>query len=152
MRNLTILALLAAGSIPMFAQSAPVKMGLWDKKITMDNGDGAPSHLHSKSCVTPEVWQEMMANMNKKRDGCTTDNQRTGHGYTFTATCKMASGGTMEIAGSTTIVDSEHIVSKTHTVSTMNGQKKVADSSSTSTYLGASCGKITPDDPEIEND
>jgi hypothetical protein len=88
MRLLVLIAALAGYSGIVFGQAAPVKMGLWEKKMTMDMGTGAPRQLVSKSCVTPEAWQEMAANMSKPREGCTIDHVKNAHGYTFNATCK----------------------------------------------------------------
>jgi hypothetical protein len=151
MRSLVLIAALAGYSGIVFAQAAPVKMGLWEKKMTMDMGTGAPRQLVSKSCVTPESWQEMAANMSKPREGCTIDHVKNGHGYTFNATCKTPNGGTMVTSGSTTIPDSEHIVSESHTTMTTNGQKREMKSQSTSSFLGADCGKIKPDEPETDH-
>lgn len=151
MRCLTILAIMAAGSAQVFAQTAPIKMGLWEKKMTMETGTGAPTNINSKSCVTPETWKEMASNMDKKQDGCTIDRQKSDHGYTFTATCKMPTGGTMVTTGSATFKDSEHIVEQSHTTITTNGQKRVTEVKSTSTYLGADCGSVKPDEPETED-
>jgi Protein of unknown function (DUF3617) len=150
MRSLVLIAALAGYSGMVFAQAAPVKMGLWEKRMTMDMGTGAPRQLVSKSCVTPETWQEMVGNMSKPREGCTVDNVKNAHGYTFNATCKTPNGGTMVTSGSTTIQDSQHIVSESHTVMTTNGQKREMVSKSTSSFLGADCGKINPNDPESE--
>ena len=150
MRALMLIVALAGYSGTMFAQAAPVKMGLWEKKMTMDTGTGAPRQLASKSCITPETWQEMVANMSKPREGCTVNNVKNAHGYTFNATCKTPNGGTMVTNGSETIQDSQHIVAESHTIMSANGQKRQMDSKSTSTFLGADCGKIKPDQPETE--
>jgi hypothetical protein len=117
----------------------------------MDMGTGTPRQLVSKSCITPESWQEMVGNMSKPHEGCTVDNVKNAHGYTFTATCKTPSGGTMVTSGSATIQDSQHIVSESHTMMTTNGQKREMESKSTSTFLGADCGKIKPGEPESED-
>lgn len=151
MRRLTILAILAAGSMATFAQSAPIKMGLWEKKMTMDTGTGTSQNINSKSCVTPETWQAMVGNMGKQHEGCTIDQQKTAHGYTFTATCKTSDGGTMATTGSANMPDSEHIVAQSHTDVTTEGKKRTMDMKSTSTFLGADCGKIKPDEPETED-
>ena len=119
--------------------------------MTMDMGTGTPRQLVSKSCITPESWQEMAGNMSKPHEGCTVDNVKNAHGYTFTATCKTPSGGTMVTSGSATIQDSQHIVSQSHTMITTNGQKREMESKSTSTFLGADCGKIKPGEPESED-
>lgn len=150
MRSLTMLAVLAVGTGAAFAQNAPVKMGLWEKKMTMDTGTGAPRNINSKSCITPETWQEMVGNMDKKREGCTVESTKNARGYTFAATCKTSTGGTMVTSGGATIQDSEHIVGQSHTTMTTNGQKREMTSKSTSTYLGADCGKLKPGEPEIE--
>jgi hypothetical protein len=114
-------------------------------------GSGAPRQLVSKSCITPESWQEMVGNMSKPHEGCTVDNVKNAHGYSFTATCKTPGGGTMVTRGSATIQDSQHIVSESHSTMTTNGQKREMESKSTSTFLGADCGKIKPDEPETED-
>jgi hypothetical protein len=151
MRSLVLIAALAGCSAIMFAQDAPVKMGLWEKKMTMDMGTGTPRQIASKSCITPESWQEMVGNMSKPREGCTVDNVKNPHGYSFTATCKTPDGATMVTRGSETIQDSAHIVSESHTMMTTNGQKREMESKSTSTFLGADCGKIKPGEPESED-
>jgi hypothetical protein len=150
MRSLMLIAALAGYSGVVFAQAAPVKMGLWEKKMTMDVGMGAPRQLVSKSCVTPETWQEMAGNLSKPREGCTMNNVKNAHGYTFNATCKTPDGGTMVTSGSTTIQDPQHIVSESHAIMTTNGQKREMKSESTSTFLGADCGKIKPGEPESD--
>jgi Protein of unknown function (DUF3617) len=151
MRSLVLIAALAGCSGTLFAQAAPVKMGLWEKKMTMDMGTGTPRQLVSKSCITPESWQEMVGNASKPHEGCTVDNVKSAHGYSFTATCKTPNGGTMATTGSATIQDSEHIVSEFHTMMTTNGQKREMEAKSTSTFLSADCGKIKPGEPETEN-
>jgi len=151
MRSLVLIASLAGFSGIVFAQAAPVKMGLWEKKMTMDMGTGTPRQLVSKSCITPESWQEMVGNMSKPHEGCTVDNVKNAHGYSFTATCKTPGGGTMVTSGSVTIQDSAHIVSETHATMTTNGQKREMKSESTSTFLGADCGKIKPGAPESDD-
>jgi hypothetical protein len=57
----------------------------------------------------------------------------------------------MVTSGSTTIQDSQHVVSQFHTMMTANGQKREMESKSTSTFLGADCGKIKPGEPESED-
>jgi Protein of unknown function (DUF3617) len=151
MRFFLVVAVLAGCSGIVFAQAAPVKMGLWEKKMTMDTGTGAPRIMTSRSCVTPAVWQEMTGNVSKPREGCTVHNVKTAHGYTFTATCKTSDGGTMVTTGSQTIPDAEHILSESHTTMNARGQKREMVSKSTSTYQGADCGKVKPGDAETEN-
>jgi Protein of unknown function (DUF3617) len=150
MRSFVLIAALAGCSGVLFAQSAPIKMGLWEKKMTMDMGTGTPTKIAAKSCITPETWREMVGSMSKQHEGCTVDNVKNAHGYTFTATCKTPNGGTMVTNGSATFQDSQHIVAESHTIMTMNGQKRKMDSKSTSSFLGADCGNIKPGEPESE--
>ena len=151
MRSFVVIAALAGCSGILLAQAAPVKMGLWEKKMMMDMGTGTPSMMASKSCITPETWQEMAGNLSKPREGCTVNNVKNAHGYTFNATCKTPDGGTMVTSGSETIQDSEHIVSQSHSTMTTNGQKREMQSKSASTFLGSDCGKVKPGEPETED-
>ena len=151
MRSFVLIAALAGYSSIVLAQAAPVKMGLWEKKMTMDMGTGTPRQLVSKSCITAETWQEMVGNMSKPREGCTVNNVKNAHGYTFNATCKTPNGGTMVTSGSATIQDSQHIVSESHAVMTTNGQKREMELKSTSSFLGADCGTIRPGEPESDH-
>jgi Protein of unknown function (DUF3617) len=151
MRSFVVIAALAGCSGVLFAQAAPVKMGLWEKTMTMDMGNGTPRKIAAKSCITPETWQQMVGNMSKQREGCTVDNVKNAHGYTFTATCKTSDGGTMVTSGSETIQDSEHIISQSHTTMTSHVQKREIESKSTSTFLAVDCGKVKPGEPETEN-
>jgi len=151
MRSFVVIAALAGCSGILFAQAAPVKMGLWEKTMTMDMGNGTTRKIAAKSCITPETWQEMVGNMSRQTEGCTVDNLKNARGYTFTATCKTSDGGTMVTSGSETIQDSEHIISQSHTNMTTHGQKREMESKSTSTFLGVDCGKIKPGVPEKDN-
>jgi hypothetical protein len=151
MRSFVVIAALAGCCGILFAQAAPIKMGLWEKKMTMDMGTGTPRMMAARSCVTPETWQEMVGNMSKQREGCTVDYVKNAHGYTFTATCKTSNGGTMVTSGGATIPDAEHIVAQSHTTMTTGGQKREMESKSTSTFLGANCGKVKPGEPETED-
>lgn len=150
MRSFVLIAALAGSSGILFAQSVPVKMGLWEKKMTMDMGTGTPTQIASKSCITAEAWQEMVGNMSKPHQGCTVDYSKNSNGYRFTATCNPPGGGTIVTRGTTTIQDSQHIVSESHSTMTTNGQKREMESKSTSTFLSPDCGKIKPDEPESE--
>jgi hypothetical protein len=149
MRSMLIGAVLAAASGLLLPQNAPIKMGLWEKTMVTTNGADAPSTMKAKSCVTPATWQEMVANASKQHEGCTINSVKTAHGYTFTGSCTMPHV-TMVMNGSSTVQDSEHIGSESHTTMTMNGQKKQVDSHSMSRFLGADCGNVKPGEPEIE--
>jgi hypothetical protein len=150
MRFLVMAAMFGLGSACLLAQSAPIKMGLWEKTMVTSNGDGAPATMRAKSCITPQAWQEMMASMQKPHDGCKINNVKTANGYSFNGTCNLPGGASMAISGTQTIPDSEHIVSESHSTSTSNGKTRKIDTHSTSRFLSSSCGSVKPDDPEVE--
>jgi hypothetical protein len=150
MRSIVITAVLAIGSASLLAQSAPIKMGLWEKTMVTSNGDGAPATMKAKSCITSEEWQRMVANAQKPHDGCKMNTVKSANGYTFNGTCNFPQGPTLVINGSQTIQDSEHIVSESHSTSTTNGKTRKTDSQSTSRFLSSSCGSVKPGDPEVE--
>jgi hypothetical protein len=150
MRYLVIMAVLAAGSTSLLAQSAPVKMGLWEKTMVVSS-DGTQSTMKAKDCVTPEEWQRMTANIQKPHEGCKINTVKNGNGYTYSGTCNVPQGPSMVLSGSQTIQDSEHILSETHTTTTMNGKTRKSDIHSTSRFLSSSCGSIKPGAPEMEN-
>ncbi len=150
MRIVLLTAIAAVFCGGAFAQAPPIKMGLWEKNMTTDNGDGSPAILKSKSCVTPAEWQEMEKIFTKQREGCSIQTSKTAKGYTFNGTCNIGETQ-LVINGSTSIPDAEHIVSESHSVSTRNGQKRQTVSKSTSRWVSADCGKVKPGDPEIED-
>ena len=145
----TLLSVLTLSSATLLAQSAPIKMGLWEKKMTMTYA-GQPQTINSKSCVTLENWQKMVEQAQKQRPGCTQAMDKNAHGYTFTSSCNIG-GAVLEVHGQLTIQDSEHIVSQTHSTTTRNGQKKEGESHSTMRLLSANCGTVKPDEPEVDN-
>ena len=150
MRRVASFVVLAGLGGLLWAEQPPVKMGLWEK-TTVTTGVGTPDTMVSKSCVTPEAWQQMMARMAKPRPECTMNVQHTGQSYSYKGSCNTGHA-TMTIDGTQTIQDSEHIVSDSHTIMTIGGKTREVKNHSTSHYLGANCGKITPDDPEVEGD
>ena len=121
--------------------------------MTMDTGTGTSQNINSKSCVTPETWQAMVGNMGKQHEGCTIDQQKTAHGYTFTGTCKTSDGGTMVTSGSANIPDSEHIVSQSHTGSDHWRGQEADHGYEVHKHLprGRLRSEIKPDEPETED-
>lgn len=137
-------AILATASLTLLAQSAPVKMGLWEKTMVTSIGSGSPETMTAQSCITPEAWQRMTANIQKQHDGCTMNVVKTANSYSFSGTCS-AGKGPAQISGSETIKDSEHIVAESHSVMTMNGVTRKLDTRSTSRFLSANCGSVAPE-------
>ena len=150
MRSMMITAIVALSSATLFAQSLPVKMGLWEKTLVTSNGDGAPATMKARSCITPQEWQQMMATMLHPHDGCNLKTMKTGNTYTFDGTCNIPPGAPLVISGSETIQDSEHIVSESHSTTTMNGKPRKIDSQSSSRFVSSSCGSVKPGDPDVE--
>ena len=132
-------------------QPPPIKMGLWEKTMETTGGAGGPATFKAKSCITPASWQEMVGNASKQPAGCTNNITRTAHGYSFSGSCNLAHVSSV-FSGSSTIQDSEHIVSETHSTITHNGQKHESQTHSTSHYLGSNCGTVKPGEPEVEDD
>lgn len=145
MHSIAIVAVLGAWSASLLAQSAPVKMGLWEKTIVSSTGEGAPTTVTAQSCITPQLWQQMVANAQKPHDGCKMNNVKTANGYTIHATCNLPQGDSLVISGSETIQDPEHIVSESHSISTGNGKTRKIDVRSTSKFISSSCGSVKPE-------
>jgi Protein of unknown function (DUF3617) len=149
MRALLILLTVDCGFALLSAQSLPVKMGLWEKKLVTTSGPGEPALLTAKSCVTPGSWEQMMANATKPRKECTMNTVKNEHGYTYNGTCNI-SGVSLQMSGSSTIKDSEHIVSESHSRRTQNGKTRETVSRSESHFVSSNCGGIKPGESEIE--
>jgi Protein of unknown function (DUF3617) len=148
MRFLMMAAVFGFSGVSLLAQSAPIKMGLWEKTIVSSTGEGAPTTVTAKSCITPQAWQQMIASMQKPHDGCKMNNVKTANGYSFNGTCNLPQSSSLAISGSETIQDSEHIVSESHSTATSSGKTRKFDVHSTSRFLSSSCGSVKPDDPE----
>ncbi len=151
MRVPMLAAATALISAIVFAQAPPVKMGLWEKKMVTDNGDGSPANLTAKSCLTPKTWQKAMGRQARTVSGCTIKYVNNAHGFSYSGNCDMDGGLSLVMNGSATYQDSEHVVTEGHSTSTFRGKKTEITSHSASHFISASCGNITPDNPEIES-
>jgi hypothetical protein len=149
MRFRLMLPLLAAGSGILLAQSAPIKMGLWERTM-VTTGHAGPVTMKVKSCITPATWEEILANTLKQHQDCTMNNSKTAHGYMSSGSCAIPHGS-MVLRGSTTMQDSEHIVSEFHSTMTVDGKVLESESHFTSHFVSASCGTVKPGEPEIED-
>jgi hypothetical protein len=150
MRKLAVAALLAVSSAVALGQSAPIKMGLWEKEMVITGGATPDATLKAKSCVTPAEWQNMVENAQKPREGCTTNKTKTSNGYTFDTSCTMHDGSALVASGTSTIKNSEHIIAEVHTSMTIKGQKRETTMRSTSHFVSADCGSVKPGEPEEE--
>jgi hypothetical protein len=151
MRSTMIAVVLGLASASLLAQNPPVKMGLWEKTVVSSTGAGSPTTVTAKSCITTEVWQQMMANAQKPHDGCKTNITKTASGFTFSGTCNLGHGSPLVLSGSETIQDSEHINSESHSATTIDGKPRKIDVRSASRFLSSSCGSVKPGEIEGED-
>jgi hypothetical protein len=144
MRSFVLLVMMAASGVVAVAQSVPpIKMGLWEKSLSVTGPNGKAISSDTKSCVNQAEYQRMIDSLKKQRQDCTSKVTQVAKGYTFTSNCTI--GGTaMTITGSTTFPDATHIVSDSHSVTTRNGTKSENNIHSTSRWLSADCGNIKP--------
>ena len=143
---------LSAGMFQM-PSTPPMRMGLWEStsQIHMDAGS-MPSFMakmmnrtyHVKSCVTPESYQKWMVSFNQQQKACVRSNEVwADHKYSADTTCnngQMTSHTEMFLDSDTEIHGTTHM--------NMNG-RTTGDSTTTTKWLGADCGGISPDKPEI---
>ena len=149
MRSLLLLSTLAVSSLAAFAQDPPpIKMGLWERTVETSGSFGKPSTDTIKSCVTPATWQRMVTNANRQRENCKIDTTKVSGGYTFSASCEVRPGMTVNVSGNAKFADSEHVVTESHTTFVMNGQKRESVTHATSHFLSSDCGNVKPADSD----
>jgi len=56
----------------------------------------------------------------------------------------------MKSKGTLIIQSAEHLVMDSHTEMTIGGKARQVDTHAEGRFIGASCGNIKPDDPEVE--
>jgi hypothetical protein len=148
MRRVTMAAM-TLGCGLAWAQSAPVKMGLWEgTRLTTPVG-GAPTTLKSQICVTPESFEKSLGMINAQTPGCKIDTVKNAKGYTFVGSCALPNGGSMQLRGAESIDDPEHTSGSSHTTMTMGGKTIESDSKRTSRFVRADCGAVAPGKPVI---
>jgi hypothetical protein len=135
--------LFATGCI--FAQSLPVKSGLWESVVYDD--DGTPA-MKALNCMTPTSFADMLSSVNK-HPGCKITSQNTSSkSITVDTSCdrprvQMSSHGVLEV------IDSEHVRSTTTVKMTMNGQTKTSTAKASAQFKSSSCGDVKPGAPKI---
>lgn len=150
MRFLVLGLVLVSTSSALVAQAPPVKLGLWEKSIVTSGTKGIPSTEKAKACVTADSWKLMFNMPSKEHLDCSVNAVKTAKGYTFIASCSKGPGTYIITQGRASIPDSEHIVTESHTQTTIHGKTTQVDSQSTSHYVEDSCGETKPTDPQIE--
>lgn len=150
MRSLLLLSALFSTVGTLLAQTPPVKMGLWEKKMVTSNGMGQPMSTTAKSCVTTETWNNMVSRIPKPQPNCTVKTTKNAHGYTFDGSCSSSHGMSVQFKGSSTIQDSEHIVSESHSTIIMNGKMQEMSTQGSGRFVSSDCGGIKPGEAEID--
>ncbi len=140
---LAVFVLSAASCI--FAQSLPVKAGLWENTVYGDDGKPAMKALN---CFTPTSFADMLGSVNK-HPGCKiTAQNTTSKNMTVDMSCdrprvQMTSHGVIEV------IDSEHVRSSTTIKMTMSGQTNVSTTKASGQFKSSNCGDVKPGDPKI---
>ena len=81
--------------------------------------------------------------------GCTQNVVKTARGYTIDASCNHPQSA-MQMHGTSTIVDAEHIQADMQTTMTMSGKTTHIVMHSTGHFVSAACGTVKPGEPEVE--
>ncbi len=145
MKTVVLLFFMLFALSSMFAQSLPVKAGLWENVVYGD--DGKPE-ITALNCFTPTSFADMISNVSK-HPGCKITSQNTSSkGMTVDMSCdrkniQMTSHGVLEV------VDSEHVRSTTTVKMTVNGKTNVSSSKAAAHFKSSSCGDVKPGNPKI---
>jgi Protein of unknown function (DUF3617) len=134
----------------------PVKMGLWEGSVAMKmSGADLPAGMAGignrttvvRSCYTPESYAKAMANSQQQKD-CVRSNEVWGaKSWSFDMSCR--SGQTkghfeMNFDSTEAAHGSMHM-----TMNPGSGHPMEMDTTMTMHYLGADCGNVSPDKPQI---
>jgi hypothetical protein len=133
----------------------PVKMGLWESSVAMKmSGADMPPGMAGlgnrttkvRSCYTPESWAKAMAQSQQQKD-CVRSNEVWGaKSWSFDMSCRSGqTTGHFEM----TFDDSENAHGVMHMNMNTGGRAMQMESTMNLHYLGADCGKVSPDKPEI---
>ena len=131
----------------------PIKMGLWESEVHLHmNMPNMPAMMqsmmnkthHARTCMTPESYAKSIAAQQQQRKDCQFTNQVWAEKkYSFDMTC---SNGKM-LGHSEIMFDSDTAAHGTMHLDLGNGG--TGDSTTDLKWVGADCGSVTPDKPEI---
>ena len=138
--------LLVCSAVSAFGQTLPIKEGLWESIAY--NDDGTPS-VRILNCVTQKNFAEMLTKASSQ-PGCKVTSQNiTSHGMTVDISCSRHEVQT-SMHQVLELVDAEHTRGTT-TLKMMNkGKSSDSTTKSSGHFVKSDCGKVKPDDPEIE--
>jgi hypothetical protein len=137
---------LFAGLAPLTAP--PMKMGLWENTSTVKmSGADVPPGMQQQTmklhqCITPETWAKAFQRSDRTCQ-FTNQSQNGGH-FTVDISCTNGSG---HVEMNFSNQESGHGTVDMHM--THNGSTMSITSSVEMHYLGASCGSVSPEKPEI---
>jgi hypothetical protein len=128
----------------------PMKLGLWETTASttmqMPGMQMAPRTMKVRSCATAESWNKAFGQARQNKDCKPMNEKRTATSYSFDLSCssgKASGHGEMQFGNGTTGHGTMHMVVNT-------GDKTMTmDTSWESTYVGADCGSVTPESPQI---
>jgi hypothetical protein len=152
MRFAIVASLMVSCGVAAVAQSAPVKMGLWESARVITRG-GSPTTVKSQFCITPENYKDALGMAIVPPAGCKVNTTKNANGYTFDGGCTGADGATMRLNGMEAVDDSEHTRAASHTITTATKDKPSVevDMKASHRFVSASCGAVTPDKPVTKN-
>src|SRR5665213_1555257 len=147
-------SLLAAAMFQM-PSTPPVKMGLWEGSVARKmSGADMPAGMAGignrttvvRSCYTPESYAKAMASSQQQKD-CVRSHEVWGaKSWSFDMTCRSGQAtGHFEM----NFDDSENAHGSMHMNMNGGGHPMQTESTMNMHYIGADCGKVTPDKPEI---
>ncbi|HTH53498.1 MAG TPA: DUF3617 domain-containing protein [Edaphobacter sp.] len=153
------------------AQSPPIKMGLWrGKAVSTMTGlqippevaaklkamgrsvpGTEPTTIDTESCLTPEKWKEMLGKT-QDRENCTYSNMKVDSGgMSGDMACSTPCGGSAKGHVQMNFVSDEKVHGTVHmeVITTQRPQPIIMDMTIDSTYEGADCKGISPDEPKV---
>ena len=117
----------------------PIKMGLWEATVT---NSLTPKPLKTRSCITPESYQDAMAHI---PPGCTITNKiQTATSITGDISCTLQHGGTTTGHVDVEMPDPTTVRSKIDLSVNVQGQSMPMTLTTDSHFVGADCGDIAP--------
>ncbi len=133
----------------------PVKMGLWESSVTSKmSGEGLPPQMATMgnritkvhSCYTPESYAKAMANNQQQKDCVRSNEVWTPKSWSFDMSCRSGQSTGHFVMN---FDDGENAHGSMQLNMNAGGRAMQMDSTMNMHYLGADCGKVTPDKPEI---
>lgn len=157
---------------PAQTSAPPVKMGLWQSKVTSKMTGfqippdvaarlkamgrpvpgSEPQITVSQSCLTPEKWKDMFSHMQRNHDCQFTSQNQSSTSMSADMACKSSDGkysstGHIDV----NFTSSEKMIGKLHMTIMSQSQPRpiVMDMNFQSAYQGTNCQGISPDSPKV---